>query len=478
MSAIDFRSGFRWNLALNVFTKIATPLLAVLIARNLGPAVMGAYAIVTTILVFSDIFRDSVLVRVYLRESAPDDETDRGYATLSALVHLGVALVVGLLGYPLARTFGAPELVGGLWIASFAVVLNGLSALPYTKLLRRGDFKRAALAESMGSVLSSVYAFSLVLAGAGFWALVTQVVVRSVIFLALTYRWAPVGVGRSTPGLFRRILGASTALTGTNMLWVGFSFGDQLVVSRLLGMTVGGFYVTGKMMVQTADVLAKPLMQTATVAFAERKHDREAVGRTLMKSLLAFVVVIVPVYAVVAIFARPLIIGVLSAKYAGTVPVVPALCVYFASIYPGSFSSDALVMAGKAKIPLAGWIATYVLLAVVLALTWGSLDMVALAWILAAGLVLVNLNSLAFALAHYRPSRDDVWSFLGATAALAVTLTAAIAVAHLPLGEPQRPAVALFTIPLVHIAAVGTFFARNPTSMFRPSGVKALWHRL
>mgnify|MGYP001551472067 CR=1 FL=1 len=38
--------------------------------------------------------------------------------------------------------------------------------------------------------------------------------------------------------------------------------------------------------------------------------------------------------------------------------------------------------------------------------------------------------------------------------------------------------VAVLTVPLIHAGAIGTLFARNPTSMFRTSGVKALWQRL
>lgn len=476
----NFRSGFGWNFAFNLFTKIATPLISVYVARKLGPEIMGAYLILPTVMTFTDVFRDSLFMRVYLRDpKGGTPEVDHDYAALSIVGHFILALIVAGLAIPLANDYHQPELKGGLLLAALAVAINGFSALPYTRLLKDGHFKKAGFAEAVGSVASSLIALVWVVAGGGFWALAMMGPIRSVIFLALTFRHSPYRISRPRREFARKIAGSSTILSATNIMWVGFSFGDQLLVSHLFGIVSGGVYGAGKMMVQTADVLAKPITQTVTVAFAERKADPERVRATLYKSLLTFLIAIAPIYVAVAVFARPLVIGILSEKYAATAGVLPPLCLYFAVVYPGSFASDSLVMAGKERIPFAGWILTYIYLAAVLIVgSMKGMELVTCAWLLTSGLVFVNTSTLIFALSHYRADSENKKGLGAAVLALATTALIACLTASLPISDPGKVAVGIIAVPMTHLLATGTLFNHNPISMFRLSGVKELWGRL
>lgn len=476
--APDYKRGFGWNFVFNVFTKIATPLIGIVVANRLGPTIMGTYWLITTVLIFADIFRDSVFMRVYLREPEITEALDHGYARYSVVGHAIMALVIAGIAKPMATHFGQDVLLGGLLLSSLAVLLNGFSALPYTRLVKAARFKEAGFAEAMGSVLSSLAALGLVRLGWGFWALAWMPPIRSIVVLALTYRHSPYRLSQGERGLTRRVLGASSILTGINLMWVGFSFGDQLLVSQIFGLALGGSYGAGKMMVQSADVLAKPITQTATVALAERKGDPELVGKTLYKSLSVFIVAIAPVYVAVALFAKPLVLSILSSHYAPTVTVLPALCVYYAAIYPGSFAGDAMVLAGREKVPFYGWIATYVYLGLMFAFAWKQMSLVAFAWLLASGLVLVNASTLTYAVRTYPPTPEGRSNILRGLGALAVTFGCVFGISVLPLADVPRLLVALFLVPIAHLAAIGTLFNQNPLSMLGRTGVKELWRRL
>lgn len=471
-----YGKGFSWSLVYSVFTKIATPVIALVVFRLLGPETMNSYLLITNVMLFAELFRDSGVARMYLNEKDVDEGVDRAYGTLSIGVSVLMAVALILAGPLMAARFHAPELVGGFAFAAVGVLLNGVSTLPASKLLREARLKEVGFAEAMGSVLSSAWALVFVFCGFGFWALASQIVVRSVIYLGLVYRSAPCRMIGYDRAVYRRIAGSSWLLTGINLMWVGFSTLDQLIVAGMLGNRAGGNYGTGKLMVSSADVLAKPLTQTSRVAFA-RGQDEAQIRRTLDKSLLIFLIVVVPIYACVAILARPLIETLLGPKYAGTVEVVPILCLYYAAVYPGSFASEALLMAGKPQVALIGWIVNYAYLGAMLATVGRHAELPALALVFTSGLTLVNASTLVFAMRRFPPDPRARENAARAFLALAVTVVAAVGCLALPGRLP--PLVAAFlAIPLIHAVALSTVFLRAPASIFSKTGVKALWNRL
>ncbi|MEZ0325601.1 MAG: oligosaccharide flippase family protein [Fimbriimonas sp.] len=478
MSPGTYARGFGWNLLFNLVTKLATPIIGVLVARKLGPETMGAYMVLVTVMTFADLFREAGIARVYLNEPEMTDSRERGYAGLSAVIGLALALLLAVGSWPLAKLFGSPQLAIGLLFGAAAMCLNGLSTIPQAKLLREGRLKEAGFAETLGSVLSSVYALAGVLAGFGFLALASQLLVRSFIFLVATYRMSPCTYTRGEKGLFRKIAGVSGSLTGVNLLWVAFSVGDQAIAGKMLGLAAAGLYGTGKLIVTTADVIAKPLQQTVTVAFAHRVNDQELIARTLHKSLLAFLIAIAPIYAAVAFLADPIVLSVLGTKYAGTVQVLPALCLYGAVVYNGSFAGNALLMIGKQNIALYGWLGTMTILGIVLTIFWTALPLLALAWVFAGALTLVNASTFTFALRYFPPARKTVMQAAKAICCFLLTAAFAALIARLQISDLAKLATAMFVLPAVHLLFLGTFFAKKPSGMLSPAGIKQLWQSL
>jgi O-antigen/teichoic acid export membrane protein len=474
----DYKRGFGWTLLFNVLTKLTTPIIGVVVARQLGPEVMGMYVVLVTLMAFADLFRDAGISRVYLNDPEVDAARERGYAAIACVVAAVLGGLLAALSVPLSRLFMAPQLAAGLLFGAFAILLNGFSTLPQAKLLREGRFKEAAFAESAASVLSSVWALALVLSGYGFWALASQLVVRSVIFLGATWRLAPVGCLRGERGLLRRIAGVSGALTGVNVLWVGFSMGDQAIAGKMLGLAAGGLYGTGKMIVTTADVVARPLTQMVTVAFAHRVTDPASVGRTLHKSLRVFLVAIVPIYVAVAMLAEPIVLVLLGERFAGTAPLLPALCLYGAATYVGSFAGSALLVAGRPQIALYGWIALYGLLGGILALHWQSLDLVRFAWLLACALLAVNLVTLSFALRHYPPGRESLVRAARGAGAVLITSAATVAIALSGMSQPLTLLGSFVLLPVIHLFSMGTLFAAKHSRFLSTGGFRQLWESL
>lgn len=464
--------GFGWNLAFHLVTRIATPVIALLLMRRLSPEVFGMYGVLQATMLIADTFREAGLAQSFLKAREVGPELERRYVARSVQLGLVLAVVLGLLAWPAARLYDRPELGFGFLFAAVATFLNGPATIPYAKLLRRADFRKAGRAEAIASVGSSLFSLAAVYAGLGFLGLAAGLVVRSVLFLGLTQRAAPTtfvlmggrgGIGRE-----------SGTLTATSLLWTLYSMGDQPLVAKLLGLAAGGLFGSAKMIVQTADVLAKPVLQTTSVAFAQRNGDPVEVGRTFYKALAAFLLVVAPVYVLVGLFAGPLVRSLLPESYHGTASILPALCVYGAAIYPGSFASSALLMADRAGIALRHWCIGFVLLGGVFVLRPPQ-DLVGLAWLFAAGLVAINLATLVYAFRTYPPTTGKL---IPAAGVLAVTAGVAVAISSLPVPDAAQLGLAVAILPLAHAIMIGAAVVRRPFAALSGSGASEIWQGL
>ena len=473
---MSYAKGFGWNLAFNFVAKLVTPIVALLIMRRLSPNVFGMYAILQAALMVADAVRDAGVAQVYLKETREDVEPT--YVAMAVRLGLGLGVALAFLAWPAAAFYGRPELAAGLGFTAAAMALNGLSTVPYVKLLRRGDFRRAGQAETLASVASSLYALAAVHLGLGFLALATQLVLRALLFLSITQVWAPTKLRWRGPAVEQRTARTSRTLTAVNLLWTGYFMADQAVVGKLIGLTAGGLYGSGKMFVQTADVLAKPIMQTANVAFAHRSADPDAIGRTLHKSLAAFLLGVAPIYVGVALFAEPLVRTLLPASYHATASVLPALCFYGAAIYPGSFGGSALLMIDRPDVALRSWIAVAVLVAAILFAAGSALSLVGVAWLFAIGLALVNTVTLAVALARFRPDAEARANLFRGVASVLVVAGIAAVLARAPLSDALRLGLAVLILPLAHVIMVGSLTVRRPFALFHPAGIREVWSRL
>ena len=452
--------------------KVVTPVVALLIARRLSPEVFGMYAVLQSALVIADAFRDAGVAQIYLRDPKP---IEAAYVALSVRLGLTLALTLALLAWPASLFYQRPEFAAGFGCAAIAMALNGLSTVPYVTLLRRGDFRRAGQAETVASVVSSLAMLAGVFAGLGFIAMAGQLVIRAVLFAALTQRWAPIRVVWSGPPVAAK---TARTLTAVNLLWTAYSMGDQALVGKLIGLTAGGLFGTGKMLVQTADVLAKPILQTVNVAFAHRAADGAEVGKILVKALALFTIAVAPIYVVVALLAEPLVHLLLPASFYDTAKLLPALCVYGAAIYPGSFAGSALLMADRPDVALKSWLAGFAIVAVAIFALRARIDVESMAWIFAGGLVAVNASTLIQAFAHFKPSREGCRNLALGGVAVLVTGSLALGIRWIPVGDAGRLAIAAFLIPVAHALMVSALITRNPFDIFRVSGVKQVWRSL
>lgn len=377
MDRSTFAKGLAWTVLVNLINKAVFPLISIIISRLLGPGPLGAFAVLSTIMAISEIFRDAGLTQTYLADQEVDDRKIRSYTALAVVMALVPALLLFVSRGWLAEALDLPELRTGLLVACLALVFNGFATMPRAQLLRDTKIKELAIIDLISGGTGIILTIVLVLMGFAFWSLVIQLGYCSLLTLWLSHRVAPIRPmlleGREVGSCFRRT-GALLAANALNNL---FLMSDVFVIRKLLESNVLlGLFGQGKNIAyKPADFVTFPLSRMLIVAFSQSASDHAKLCRVYAKSLTATLLFVTPVYLLLIFASEPIIALLLGPKFAGSAAVLSVMSVFLAMRTIGTIAGTALVSYGKAKLTLVAQIAGILVTVGVLGSQLGAIAM-------------------------------------------------------------------------------------------------------
>jgi len=155
-----------------------------------------------------------------------------------------IATVIAFAAAPLlAWFFKEPQVVAPFRVLSLTFLLRALQIVPEAKLRRRLAFDALSSCALATTVVRSLSQVLLAWYGLGFWALVTGSLLREVISCAwlLLLTRQPLRISWDFR-LAREAIRFGGLQTGATILWIVFATFDNLVVVRLFGTEVLGYY--------------------------------------------------------------------------------------------------------------------------------------------------------------------------------------------------------------------------------------------
>jgi PST family polysaccharide transporter len=239
-----------------------------------------------------------------------------------------------------ALAYGEPALRPMLQVVAITFTCNGLSTQYRADLTRRLQFGRLVGADVIAQAAGLAVGITGAVLGAGYWALVAQLVAQSVTALlavALAARWLP---GRPRRGAevrpfvrFGRMLALSAIVNYlSNNL-------DVLTIAARLGTTPLGIYNRAfSLLMSPLNQLRSPATTVALPVLSRLQDDYVAAGRYVSRGQLSFGYTIVPALAICAGASTPIVHLMLGAKWSAAAPVLGCLAVAGASTllaYPG-----------------------------------------------------------------------------------------------------------------------------------------------
>lgn len=472
--------GAAWVSFFNFVAKVVFPLGTLFITRKLGPAVVGAFALIQMTIEISDVIRDAGLTQNYLVEKELDHRKEATYAGLSLLTGLVPAVLVLLLTIPMANFFHQPEYLYALPFAALCLVFSALGTVPNARMLRKADLKRQGtygiVAGGAGLLLTLFLVRGL---GMGFPALVIQMVFASVLSLVLVLRVEPLPGLRASREDAKALFKRSRALLGANLLNNLFLLSDVFVIKRLVGDVAVGYYNTAQNIgYKPFHLITQPLGRTLQIAFSQSAGDIPKLARAYYRALAAVVLFVLPIYVFIGFGSPTIVLVLLGEKFRGDIPVLSVLCLYLAFRTVGNISGNALVPAGKHAWTLYPW---YGALAVTGAGVWWASrapTLMNLVWAYVAG-ALVVYTAIAALAVRFIPGDRELYLRVGRAAAVSVLTSLLIAgLFQIPIVHWGRFLLAFFVGGAVHLLLVGRVYGVPGLRVFSKEGVKSVWRSL
>lgn len=233
-------NGVSWSLLDNIANYGISFVVGLILARLLSPEEFGILGMITVFIAISNTIVDCGFSNALIRKS---DVSERDYNTVFYFNFLiGLVLYISLYACTplISQFFHEPQLTPVTRVMCLVLIVNSLSIIQRTILVKNIDFKIQTKVSLISSVLSGMIGIGMAFTGYGVWSLVMQQLSRQVLqtILLWTYsKWRP------------RLEYSQQSF---NEL---FGFGSRLLLSGIIDtiyrniyyLIIGRFYSTGQL---------------------------------------------------------------------------------------------------------------------------------------------------------------------------------------------------------------------------------------
>lgn len=302
--------------------------IGVILARILSPSDYGLLAMIAVFNAIAFAFMDSGFGNALIRK--PDlTENDNSTAFYFNIV-AGIVLygIIWLISPWVSVFYDKPILTPLLRVESLLLIISSFKIVQHTQLSRTLNFKAKAIINVTSQVISGVIAIIAAYRGLGVWALVLQHLASGVISLIMLWLFSP---WRPRGKWDKRSFG---------YLW---GYGSKLLASGLLDRIYGNIYpiIIGKFY-SAADLgqytranhyaylpsgtLTSVLQQVTFPVLSQIQEDTDRLANSYRRMLRFTVFIVFPIMIGMASLAHPLVISLVTDKWAQCVPYLQIIC--------------------------------------------------------------------------------------------------------------------------------------------------------
>ena len=328
------KQGIKLLMGRQVCLQVLTFAGGVILARILGPAQFGLFAIATFLVNTLAMFGDFGLVPSFIQRKAELTERDLQVGfTLQQIITTGVVVILFIAAPWLARLYpkAPPETVWLVRTLAFTLFLSSWRSVSALQLERQLRYDRLAWIEVVESLSYQLIAVVLALLGHGVWSLVWATLIRAILGTSLAFITAPWTVRF----VFDRKISQEVLRFGIpfqlqNLFSHAGDWISPLLVGSLIGPQAVGFLTWASSNGKKPLILVDNVMRVAFPHFSRLQDDKAEVERILLRY---FTYLLLPsgLWFCVLLVAGPMLVQwIYTEKW---MPGVPSLVLYSVALW-------------------------------------------------------------------------------------------------------------------------------------------------
>ncbi len=325
--------GVAWT-SLNQFLNMGLGfVIGVILARLLSPSDYGLLAMIGVFNAIAFAFLDSGFGSALVRKPnlTEDDTTTAFYFNLTA----GVILfgILWLIAPWVSVFYDKPILTPLVRAEGSLLIVSSFKIVQNTQLTRALNFRAKMIIRVVASICGGITGIIGAYSGLGVWALVAMHIADSVISLVLLWiisPWRP--RGRWSKSSFRYLWGYGSKLLASGLLDTIYGNIYPIVIGKFYSAADLGQYTRAKQYAgMPAGTLTGVIQQVTFPVLSQIQEDNSRLGNNYRRMLRFTVFIVFPVMIGMAALAYPLVISLVTDKWAQCVPYLQVIC--FASMW-------------------------------------------------------------------------------------------------------------------------------------------------
>jgi O-antigen/teichoic acid export membrane protein len=298
-----------WSFLNTVVAKLGTLVTGVVLARTLGPAEFGSFAIAMVALIAVLSFNELGVSLAIVRWPGDPRTIAPTVNTISVATSFLLLVAVYGLAAPFAGAMGDPSATPLVRLLALAMLIDGVVAVPAAMLQRSLRQDRKFAADQVNTWVGAATSLLLALSGAGAISLVVGRLVGSLLAAVIILRGSPVpyrlGWSRSQS---RALLGYGLPLALASVVVFAVGFVDQVAIGTSLGPVALGYYVLAVNLASWPVFLfSQPLRSVAPAVFARLQNDPGRTGQAYGQFVRPVSALAVPSCLALAASAEPVV---------------------------------------------------------------------------------------------------------------------------------------------------------------------------
>jgi len=335
-----------------VFLQLATQ---VILARILGPAEYGLFALGVIVVGVSTIFSDIGLAYGLIQKKSVSADDISFVWTWQCFLGLLVSGITFFSAGILAAFFAKPEAEFIFRWLSLVVLINTITAVSSNLLKKELNYKSIQIAQISSYILGYVcVGIPLAIAGYGGISLVASWLVQSGSNFVVLYFQVrhPVSFKfRVTDG--RQMFSYGLTVLGTNLINWMLNGADKILVGRIFPAYTIGLYTTAfNLIYSPCSILSGSLSSVIFSACARLQDNHQALREVFLRSLSAITLISFPLFTLIGVGSEFVIMAVYGAAWLEAAQFLMPFALVMPFLLIWSISTPILWNAGHTKLEL------------------------------------------------------------------------------------------------------------------------------
>jgi len=321
-------AGIAWSTGAHAGTQVIQFAIGVLLARLLSPEEFGLIGMVLVFSGFAGLFAEFGFASAIVQRDRVSELNRSSIFWLNLLIGCALALIFAGAAPLIADFFRSPQLEPIARALSLMFIIGAVGIVPRALLQKRMVFDRLARIEIVSSLAAGLLAVGLALAGFGVWSLVSQYLAAALITTGMALAlcgWSPRLI--YSRAAVRELLGYSANLFGFKFVNYWSRTADNLLIGRLIGSAGLGIYTRAySLMLLPITHVIRTISRVMFPALAAVQNDKPRVARIYLRSTRMIALVSFPMMFGLFAVAEPFVLTLFGERWAGVVPVLSILC--------------------------------------------------------------------------------------------------------------------------------------------------------